>query len=432
MERRDQTAPSDAPALPRLAVFYHDRAFSTLEIIEAAAGVCRIIWVIGWSEQPLTFPVRGLARLGEVVDVTGQSTDGVIKTLRTVAPDGIVTFTEPPMVLAAAVGKALGLRYHQPETALRLCDKLAQRHALGAAGVPGPSITTFLPSEVLSSAINPLLKVRPPAVLKPRFGAGGRDTYFIEQSDELSTFLRRCPEEPFVLETFLADRNPPASSVGADMVSVESVVEDGVIHHIALTGRFTLDLAFREAGHFLPCDLSPGDREATLAMATDAARALGLAFGILHTELKITPEGPRIIEVNGRVGGGIPELLERLGGPPIVTWAMAQALGLGIDLSGLDPDGPLLMGDHPVAFCYWMGPPEHATVVRSVDGIAEARALDDVTRVNLVRRAGDAVSAQAGGMFGYVAEVSGLTDSHDTLTRLIDRIDATLLIGYGF
>ena len=52
-----------------------------------------------------------------------------------------------------------------------------------------------------------------------------------------------------------------------------------------------------------------------LQLAT-GIEALGVSTGCLHTEVKFTPDGPEIIEVNGRVGGGVPEMLERAAGSP--------------------------------------------------------------------------------------------------------------------
>ena len=45
-----------------------------------------------------------------------------------------------------------------------------------------------------------------------------------------------------------------------------------------------------------------------LDIASMAIKALGVRVGFLHTEIKLTPDGPRIIEVNGRLGGSVAEM----------------------------------------------------------------------------------------------------------------------------
>ena len=130
-----------------------------------------------------------------------------------------------------------------------------------------------------------------------------------------------------VLEGYLADDPSRAGEPYADYVSVESVVAEGVISHLALTGRFPLAENFRETGFFIPAALNDDDQSAVLALATSAIEALGVTTGCLHTEIKFTPDGPRVIEVNGRVGGGVPEMLDRAAGVTLVEITLRVALG---------------------------------------------------------------------------------------------------------
>ena len=44
-------------------------------------------------------------------------------------------------------------------------------------------------------------------------------------------------------------------------------------------------------------------------MASEAITALGIRTGCLHTEIKVTDDGPRVIEVNGRIGGFVAPVL---------------------------------------------------------------------------------------------------------------------------
>ena len=69
-------------------------------------------------------------------------------------------------------------------------------------------------------------------------------------------------------------------------------------------------------------------------MASAAIEALDVHSGCLHTEIKLTPEGPRVIEVNGRIGGGVPEMLYRAAGVKIVELTLQLALGESIVING--------------------------------------------------------------------------------------------------
>jgi hypothetical protein len=204
---------------------------------------------------------------------------------------------------------------------------------------------------------------------------------------------------------------------------VETVVRDGTAEHVAVTGRFPLAAPFRETGSFLPADLPPADIDAVMAMATAALRAVDVRRGIIHTEIKLTPDGPRIIEINGRLGGGIAPMLARVHGPPLLTWAARIALSLDV--------GPAVrLPGSPVAFFEWVLAPGTATRVEGTDGLGDLRALPGVDVVRLNRRAGDTVDVREGSS-GHVIAIEGSVDSHAELHLLRRRIAATLTLSFS-
>ncbi len=417
-----------APTRRRLAVFQEANSFSPFEIAEAAGDYCDLVWVVGWSPNAQIGSSRLLPRLGEVVDVDGQVEEQAVKTLAALDLDGVVVFTDPPQVLAAALAEHLGLPFHSPGTAKALSDKYEQRLVLEGAGIPVPPYVALRPVAFRSGG-RPLREDFPfPAVLKPRRGSGSRDTFRVGDMAELLSTLASCRDEDFVLEAELAGRYDGAGSgtgmvSGTDMVSVETVVRDGHAEHVAVTGRFPLAPPFRETGSFLPSDLSPDDTAAVLATADAAVVALGVRHGILHTEIKLTPDGPRIIEVNGRLGGGIDRLLSRVGGPPLMRWAMRLALSLEV--------GPVArLAGSPVAFFSWVLAPGGATRVERAGGVNDLRTLPGVDTVRLNRRAGDTVDVREGGG-GHVVAVEGTVATHADLALLRHRIDATLSLTFS-
>jgi hypothetical protein len=233
------------------------------------------------------------------------------------------------------------------------------------------------------------------------------------------------PEEEFILEEWLADRGG-AHTLGSDVVSVETVVRGGVIGHIAVTGRFPFAPPFRETGSFLPSDLGAADQDAVRAMATAAAEALQIREGILHTEIKMTPDGPRLIEVNGRVGGGISELLLRVDGPSLRMWAVRLALGQDV--------GPIpAVADSPVAYFRWIVGPPTATTFEAVDGVKELGELAGIDEVRLNRLPGDRVNPREGSPTDHVVRILGLVATPAELSHLIfEEIPSTLQITWGY
>ena len=396
--------------LPRLGVFDDQTSISLLPFYEIARHYCRIVWVVGWS--PTRHPARLLSRFGEVADVTGMEHSDAAEYLEHLQLDGVVVFNDPPIRLAAAVAQRLGLPFHSPHTAELLTDKLAQRTALRDAGLPVPAFAAVRAGDDVG-------EFPYPAVLKPRAGAGSRDTFKVTSAEQVAAALSQCDQtEEFILEEWLRDQNEEPG-LSADLVSVESVVRDGVIEHLMVSGRFPFAPPFRETGNFMPSDFSRDDKEAMADLAGLAIEAMKVRHGLLHTEVKMTPDGPRIIEINGRLGGGIPTLMDRIGGPSLHAWAVQLALG--------DDVGPVpVLADSPVAFFRWIVAPQSATAVEGMEGVDDLRALTGVEEVHVNRPSGSAVDAREGSPTGHVVKIDGLVHSHQELSALDQEIKSTL------
>src|SRR5258708_12009838 len=93
-----------------------------------------------------------------------------------------------------------------------------------------------------------------PVVLKPRSESGSRHRFRARDAAEAADLLESVGDglEEMVVEEYLAGDPARASDPFADYVSVESIVSDGVVSHIAVTGRFPPAPIFRETGFFIP------------------------------------------------------------------------------------------------------------------------------------------------------------------------------------
>jgi glutathione synthase/RimK-type ligase-like ATP-grasp enzyme len=397
---------------------YEAGAFSPFEIKAAAQGLCELVWVTGWASPLDRAMGRILPRLGAVLDAEGLDHDGIVVGLRDADVDGIVVFSDVGQQPAADIAAALGLPFHSPRTALLLRDKFEQRLALREGGLPVPAVVPVCPGSVGCREVAEELEMTWPAVLKPRRGSGGRETFLVTSPEELVSVLDDAPEqEQFILEEYLPDREDRIGGKVAAMVSVELIVVDGVAHHIAVSGRFPIVPPLRENGGFLPSHLGAEESEEVIDVAKRAAAALGVERGALHVEIKQTPDGPRIVEVNGRVGGVVPTLLAGVGGPPLLNWALRLALGL--DIPSFTPVG----SGSRVAFYYAWLPPVGEYVVRDVAGFDTVRSMPAVNRAWLNREPGERVSSREGGMFGYLAAAYGTVNSHDELWPLAAELE---------
>jgi hypothetical protein len=219
--------------------------------------------------------------------------------------------------------------------------------------------------------------------------------------------------EDYVLEGFVPDASQELGGRGfANFVSVESVVERGRVEHATISARTPFRWPFRETGYFTPSALSPETAADVLDVATRAVHALGVDLGCLHTEIKLTDDGPVIIEVNGRPGGGISEMLERASGFSILRTALRLGVGDPVDVHG-----PIACAR--VGYLLYVFPETDVEWIDVVDGLDALRAVDGVDEIVLVRGPGQRIDWREGSE-AHVFHFTGTTADLDELRRLID------------
>lgn len=363
------------------------------------------------------------------MDLTGKTEDETASALAHYQPDGIVTFVDHNLEACAAVAARLGLPFHSPEVAATLVDKRRQRALLAKAGVPGPRAWP-LNDDFTSSDITDLAVRLPyPCVLKPARGSGSRNVYAIGCTDELvSTLAAQHRPEAWLVEEMLLD-DPHQERWHSSFASVESVVTAGDVSHLAVTGRLPVEPPFRETGSFVPGVLEGIPSDALLSMATRAIEALQINWGMVHTEIKATPAGLAILEVNGRLGGLVPYILGRVSAVDLFQVAFLVA-------AGGRPRPPAAQGSAGLVPCDGVGfwalfpPPLSAHRVESVSGIDELLAIPGIDDVLLHRAQGDGVDWREG-FSSNVASVTGRADDHADMQKTLRAARTTLKVTFS-
>jgi biotin carboxylase len=406
--------------LPRLAFVYHPASFAAMAIVDAAHERCELIWLVDSGDPRLGPMPRLLARLGTVIDVAGMAPAEAASVVAAHDVDGVLALADEFLVWTASLADALGLPFLSPDAARQLTDKYAQRSALRAAGLAAPGswavTTTTTDADWLRLASETTL----PAVLKPRYGASSRNTFFVTSADQAraivaeSTHAAGLTDKDWVLEEYIADVDHAVCGEGfANYLSVESAVVAGRATHLAITGRMPPAKPFRETGEFIPAAVDVALASELGESAGRAIRALGADVGCFHTEIKLTPSGPVVIEVNGRVGGGIPELLALTTGIDFLGMAMHIALGGNADLDLLTFRG--------VGYQLQVQPPEDMHRITAIAGLEDVMALPGVREVKLNRGPGDDVDWRDGTV-GYAFSVLGATDDYDGLRGIVGQL----------
>ena len=416
---------------PVLVIVHGEGSVSAMKLAEAADSVCEIVWLVDEGEFTEPRMLRFLRKLGTTIDMSGMSLDETADALRACQPDGILAFAEHLIPIASMMAERLGLDYHDSMVTKRLVDKFEQREALRAAGLPVPRFVVVPPSPTPADIDAIASHVDFPVVLKPRRGAGSRDTVRVGDVAQLRAALDQpstptpagAQDEPMIVEEFLVGTPTETGPDFADYISVESLVSGGTISHMAVTGRFPLAEPFRESGLFIPSDISPSLTEKVLDVATKAISAIGVHVGFLHTEIKLTPNGPQIIEVNGRLGGSIPEM---------------SALALGVDLFELA--FRVAVGEHVVfdtllpttgvGYLFTPHSPQWARRVVGVEGLDRLGEYPGVKTVFLNRQPGDDIDWRKGSL-EFVFSVIGAAPDYGSLLAVKQFLDEKVKVTYA-
>ncbi|SHF06312.1 ATP-grasp domain-containing protein [Streptoalloteichus hindustanus] len=241
--------------------------------------------------------------------------------------DGVLSSCDYYLGTVARVAEHLRLPGASPGAVERAYRKDLAREAMRAAGLPGPA---FAVTEGWAATAGAAAELGYPLVLKPVDLCAGM--YVRKVSDEAELREAFLALEGFPVNARQQPRSPAVlleEVLVGEEVSVETVTYRGETHVIGVTDKSVVgDPWFVENGHMFPANLDADLRRATEETAVAALRAVGLDHGVAHTELKLTPDGPRIVEINPRPAGNrITELVRRVTGVDLPMAFAELALG---------------------------------------------------------------------------------------------------------
>jgi carbamoylphosphate synthase large subunit len=398
-----------ARPLPHLVICYDDGAASPREIVQAVAGLAHPTFVLR-DDAKASRIIAALRDVAHIVPyTTPEETAAAIRAHR--APSGIVTFSERMLAVTTELAQRLSLPFHSADVTRRLTSKTLQRRALRDAGVEN---LRFQRVKTVADIGRALESVGTPAVLKPEFGEGSHATYRLDDATAAATMMSAPPAfragSGLQVEEFLQGRsNLPFG----DYISVESVTVSGVTTHLAVTGKFPLVTPFREVGQVWPPRLRPGEEAEARNITGRALAALGVHTGLTHTELKLTESGPRVIEVNGRLGGFVEDLASSFGDKSLISLACAVALAV-------DAEIPDFTAEQPVVFNFSNLPPLDARQLVSVEGTRLVRHLPGL-RYKPLMRPGAKLTAGVG-----AAELDLISGRAASYEEMFDSLRAAL------
>ncbi|XP_060082534.1 carnosine synthase 1-like [Ylistrum balloti] len=138
-----------------------------------------------------------------------------------------------------------------------------------------------------------------PAVCKPEHGANGKGVMMFWNKEEYEDVYQK-------LENTLKDGHSIMLMEYFDGTEhdIEVIIYQGeVLAAIVSDNGPTMPGSFVETSMSMPSCLSPSDISKLRTAASDCCIDIGLRNGVFNVEMKLTSVGPKLIEINGRMGG---------------------------------------------------------------------------------------------------------------------------------
>lgn len=211
---------------------------------------------------------------------------------------GVFTWTEWHLEATARLAQALNLAGDTPQTMRNCRDKATSRTLFARHHVP--SAASMRAASLLEAALA-AEEIGYPVVLKPAGGAASIGVIRVNRAEELPdgyTFAATAAaasggSSPEVLVEEYLD---------GPEISVECVTRQGQTTAVAVTRKSLGEQPyFEEIAHTV--DAADPLLERVAPVAAAAIKALGITEGIQHVEMRLVAGRPRLIEVNGRIGG---------------------------------------------------------------------------------------------------------------------------------
>lgn len=219
-------------------------------------------------------------------------------------PDVVMTSTsDGPVRTAAYVNEKLGKRPDLSyENALCATIKSKMRDRLRECGVPIPEYYAAVDYESFSEAVD---KLDGNCIVKPADNAGSRG---VVQLEPMGLLKRPDEIKDRTYRYSLGNSRNGTVMVEEYMhgpeVSVEIMVIEGEPHILSITDKYiTPPPYFVELAHCEPSRLDAKTQGQIRRVAAQAVRAIGIENAPAHVEIKVTEEGPKIVELAARLGG---------------------------------------------------------------------------------------------------------------------------------
>lgn len=365
-----------------------------------------------------------IASLATIVDCESNDAGAVAEALAGRGVDAVLSAGEYHVDIAAEVAERLGVPGLPRDAGRAARHKGHAMRRFAAANVPVPRYAVV---GSIAQADQAARTVGYPLVVKPVDGTASVGVRLCETPAQVLAHVgallhrqRNARSQRCIGEVLLVEYVPGPE------VSVETISWGGRTTVFGITAKRVGPLPyFVEVSHTFPAAMAAPDAERCAAVTRSALAAIGLTHGAAHTELKVRPGGPVVIEVNARPAGDhITELMRLATGVnPLREWVRTHLDGSSVHLPP---------HYRRAATVRYLTPP--SGTVRRIGDLDEVRRRPEVHELVVSIRPGDAVgplrdSHDRSGYLIVCADTAGASarlaeDIHDALPIVVSAVPA--------
>ncbi len=245
-------------------------------------------------------------------------------------PEGVVTFWEDDVLLAARVRDQLGLPGIPYEVARIARDKHLFRAFCRDNDLPAPGHALIDPALPVADCVQGL---HFPLVVKPVYGSSS--AYVVRVNDlaelvETVSYIQRNISVEVESSLLGGTAIMAEEYINGNEVDIDILLQNGKIKFWSMSDNdATREPFFVETGQCIPSRLSAAQQGELVAMAEEVLERIGIEQGCIHFEARYGNRGPMPIEINLRMGGDeVYYFVRAAWGVDLVEHAALIALGV--------------------------------------------------------------------------------------------------------
>jgi biotin carboxylase len=203
---------------------------------------------------------------------------------------------ENPLLLMAEIAEEMGFLFPAKDSIIRARNKWLMKQSFQEHQVPCSKGVLICNEKNVQ--LNDLHNLTFPLIIKPLDSYSSRGVYKVNTYEEIRLFIDKSrnfsSNGDIIIEEFMEGPE----------VSVESITQNEITEIIHITDKvITPYPATVEMAHIQPSNLANEIQDSIKAIVKRAVQSLGLDNCATHSEVKITSQGVKMVEIGARLGG---------------------------------------------------------------------------------------------------------------------------------